>query len=108
MRSIEEQIGITEASAKGFRADVTAYMFFVMRNGGKLNYCSYEPLGRQLRRSSQHRSRSSSRIITKAKVRDEEQSRKYNTMVTEMKRNGYCDHCCNVVLKYSANNLWKD
>ena len=27
MRSIEEQIGITEASAKGFRADVTAYMF---------------------------------------------------------------------------------
>jgi serine protein kinase len=29
-------------------------------------------------------------------------------MVTEMKKNGYCDHCCNVVLKYAANNLWKD
>src|SRR5690606_11354402 len=44
MRSIEEQIGITEASAKGFRADVTAYMFFVIRNGGKLDYSCYEPL----------------------------------------------------------------
>ncbi|MDP4094844.1 MAG: serine protein kinase, partial [Bacillota bacterium] len=44
MRSIEEQIGITESAAKGFRADVTAYMFFVLRNGGKLDYSSYEPL----------------------------------------------------------------
>ena len=29
-------------------------------------------------------------------------------MVEEMKANGYCDHCCNVILKYAANNLWKD
>lgn len=108
MRSIEEQIGITEASAKGFRADVTAYMFFVMRNGGKLNYCSYEPLREAIEKKLTTSVKELSRIITKAKVRDEEQSRKYNTMVTEMKRNGYCDHCCNVVLKYSANNLWKD
>jgi len=108
MRSIEEQIGITEASAKGFRSDVTAYMFFVMRNGGKLNYCSYEPLKEAIEKKLTASVRELSRIITKAKVRDEEQNRKYNTMVAEMKRNGYCDHCCNVVLKYSANNLWKD
>jgi serine protein kinase len=108
MRSIEEQIGITEASAKGFRADVTAYMFFVMRNGGKLNYCSYEPLKEAIEKKLTASVRELSRIITKAKVRDEGQNRKYNTMVAEMKRNGYCDHCCNVVLKYSANNLWKD
>jgi serine protein kinase len=108
MRSIEEQIGITEASAKGFRADVTAYMFFMIRNGGKLNYCSYEPLREAIEKKLTASVKELSRIITKAKVRDEEQSRKYNTMVAEMKRNGYCDHCCNVVLKYSANNLWKD
>ena len=108
MRSIEEQIGITEASAKGFRADVTAYMFFVMRNGGKLDYCSYEPLKEAIEKKLTASVKELSRIITKAKVRDEEQNRKYNAMVAEMKRNGYCDHCCNVVLKYSANNLWKD
>lgn len=108
MRSIEEQIGITEASAKGFRADVTAYMFFVIRSGGKLDYSSYEPLKEAIEKKLTSSVKELSRIITRAKVRDEEQDRKYNTMVEEMKRNGYCDHCCNVVLKYGANNLWKD
>ena len=44
MRSIEEQLGITQAGAKGFRQDVTAYMFSIVRNGGKVDYSSYEPL----------------------------------------------------------------
>jgi len=108
MRSIEEQIGITEASAKGFRGDVTAYMFFVLRNGGKLDYNSYEPLKEAIEKKLTVSVKELSRIVTRAKVRDEEQDRKYNAMVEEMKRNGYCDHCCNVVLKYAANNLWKD
>ena len=108
MRSIEEQIGITEASAKGFRGDVTAYMFFTLRNGGKLDYKSYEPLKEAIEKKLATSVKELSRIVTKAKVRDEEQDRKYNAMVEEMKRNGYCDHCCNVVLKYGANNLWKD
>jgi len=108
MRSIEEQIGITEASAKGFRADVTAYMFYVLRNKGKLDYRSYEPLKEAIEKKLTASVRELSRIVTRAKVRDEDQNRKYNAMVEEMKRNGYCDHCCNVVLKYSANNLWKD
>lgn len=108
MRSIEEQIGITEASAKGFRGDVTAYMFFVLRNGGKLDYNSYEPLKEAIEKKLTASVKELSRIVTRAKVRDEEQDNKYNAMVEEMKRNGYCDHCCNVVLKYGANNLWKD
>jgi serine protein kinase len=29
-------------------------------------------------------------------------------MVEEMQKNGYCLHCCDVILKYAANNLWKD
>ena len=37
MRSIEEQIGISESSAKGFRADVTSYMFYIVRSGGKMD-----------------------------------------------------------------------
>ena len=49
-----------------------------------------------------------SRIITKTRVRDKEQNEKYDAMVEEMKNNGYCLHCCDVILKYAANNLWKD
>lgn len=108
LRSIEEQIGISETAVKGFRSDVTAYMFFVMRNGGTLDYTSYEPLKDAIEKKLTASVRDLSRIITQAKVRDKEQTQKYNTMVDEMKKNGYCDNCCNVILKYAANNLWKD
>lgn len=108
LRTIEEQIGITDSAAKGFRADVTAYMFFVLRNGGKLDYNSYEPLKEAIEKKLTASVRELSRIITSAKVRDKEQNEKYDAMVEEMKNNGYCDHCCNVILKYAANNLWKD
>lgn len=108
MKSIEEQIGISDTAVKGFRSDVTAYMFFVMRNGGVLDYTSYEPLKEAIEKKLTASVRDLSRIITQTKVRDKEQTQKYNTMVEEMKKNGYCDNCCNVILKYSANNLWKD
>ncbi|MGB7605501.1 MAG: PrkA family serine protein kinase [Lutisporaceae bacterium] len=108
MRSIEENIGVSESSAKGFRTDVTSYMFYVVRNGGKLDYTSYEPLKEAIEKKLTASVRELSRIITKSKVRDKEQDKKYNAMVEEMKSNGYCDCCCDVILKYAANNLWKD
>lgn len=108
LQSIEEQIGITGTAAKGFRQDVTAYMFYILRNGGVLDYNCYEPLKVAIEKKLTMSVRELSRVITQAKVRNKEQSEKFNSMVAEMKQNGYCDHCCNVVLKYAANNLWKD
>ena len=108
MRSIEEQIGVYAASAKGFRSDVTSYMFYIVRNGGGLDYTSYEPLKEAIEKKLTASVKDLSRIITKSKVRDREQAEKYDSMVEEMKRNGYCLHCCDVILKYAANNLWRD
>lgn len=108
MRSIEEQIGVSESSAKGFRTDVASYMFYVVRNGGTIDYTSYEPLREAIEKKLMASVKDLSRIITKSRVRDKEQESKYNVMVEEMKANGYCEHCCDVVLKYAANNLWKD
>lgn len=108
MRSIEEQIGVYAASAKGFRSDVTSYMFYIVRKGGKLDYTSYEPLKEAIEKKLTASVKDLSRIITKSKVRDKEQAEKYSSMVEEMKRNGYCLHCCDVILKYAANNLWRD
>lgn len=108
LRSIEEQIGISTTAAKGFRQDVTSYMFYTIRNGGKVDYSSYQPLKEAIDKKLTASVRELSRIITHSKVRDKEQNEKYNAMVEEMKNNGYCDHCCNVILKYAANNLWKD
>jgi serine protein kinase len=49
-----------------------------------------------------------SRVITKSRMRDEEQSEKYSTMVKNLLEHGYCPSCVDVILKYAANNLWKD
>ena len=49
-----------------------------------------------------------SRIVTKSRSRDESQTEKYNVMVENLLANGYCKNCVDVVLKYAANNLWKD
>lgn len=108
LQSIEEQIGISAAAAPGFRQDVTAYMFSVLRNGGVLDFRSYEPLKEAIENKLAASVKEISRIITKVKVRSREQDSKYEAMAGEMRRNGYCEHCCNVVLKYAANNLWKD
>ncbi|EOR20302.1 serine protein kinase [Clostridium sartagoforme AAU1] len=108
MRSIEEQIGVSENSCKGFRADVTSYMFYLIRNGSKIDYTSYEPLKEAIEKKLMASVKDLSRIITKSRVRDTEQAEKYNSMVEEMQNNGYCLHCCDVILKYAANNLWKD
>ncbi len=108
MRSIEEQLGITQSATRGFRQDVTAYMFSVIRSGGKIDYKCYEPLKEAIEKKLTASVRELSRVITQNKVRNQEQSKKYNAMVEEMNKNGYCDRCCNATLKYAANNLWKD
>lgn len=108
MRSIEEHIGVSESSCKGFRSDVTSYMFYLVRKGGKIDYKSYEPLKEAIEKKLTSSVKELSRVITKSRVRDKEQDEKYNAMVEQLKANGYCQHCCDVILKYAANNLWKD
>jgi serine protein kinase len=83
-------------------------MFSLLRNKRKIQFDSYEPLREAIEKKLIASVKELSRVVTQARVRDEEQNQKYNDMVEEMKRNGYCDHCCNVILRYAANNLWKD
>ena len=108
MKSIEEQIAIIGSVADGFRQEVIAYLWAANRRGEKIDYRSYEPLKEAIEKKLMTSVRDLSRIITKARTRDEEQSEKYNAMVKNLLDNGYCPSCVDVVLKYAANNLWKD
>lgn len=109
MESIEEQLGITGTAADGFRQDVTSFLFSLVRHGQKIDYRSYEPLKEAVEKKLLASVRDLSRIITKAKTRDQEQAKKYEAMIETMIRDyGYCEHCCEVVLKYAANHLWRD
>jgi serine protein kinase len=108
LKSIEEQIAIIGSAADGFRQEVIAYLWASSRRGEKVSYRSYEPLKEAIEKKLMTSVRDISRIITKARTRDEEQTDKYNAMVKNLLENGYCDNCVDVVLKYAANNLWKD
>src|SRR5712691_8901488 len=108
LKSIEEQIAIIGSAAEGFRQEVIAYLWAASRRGEKVSYRSYEPLKEAIEKKLMTSVRDISRIITKARTRDEEQTEKYGSMVKNLLENGYCESCVDVVLKYAANNLWKD
>jgi len=108
MKSIEEQIAIIGSAADGFRQEVIAYLWAANRRGEKIDYISYEPLKEAIEKKLITSVRDLSRVITKARTRDEEQSEKYSAMVKNLLDHGYCPNCVDVVLKYAANNLWKD
>ena len=36
------------------------------------------------------------------------QEKKYDLMVENLLENGYCESCVDIIIKYAANNLWKD
>ena len=108
MRSIEEHIGIIGSSADGFRQEVIAYLWSITRRDEKVGYECYEPLKEAIERKLMASVRDVSRIITKSRTRDEEQTRKYDRMVEQMVKNGYPMSCIDTILKYAANNLWKD
>lgn len=108
MRSIEEQIAIVGTACDGFRQEVIAYLWSVGRRGEKISYESYEPLKEAIEKKLMASVRDVSRIITKARTRDEDQGKRYDRMVEQLIKNGYPASCVDTILKYAANNLWKD
>lgn len=108
MKSIEEQIAIIGTAADGFRQEVIAYLWSAGRRGERITYESYEPLKEAIEKKLMTSVRDVSRIITKARTRDEEQSKKYDRMVEQLIKNGYPASVVDTILKYAANNLWKD
>ncbi|MCB0319775.1 MAG: hypothetical protein KDD60_02545, partial [Bdellovibrionales bacterium] len=108
MKSIEEQIAIIGTASDGFRQEVISYLWSVGRKGENISYESYEPLKEAIEKKLMTSVRDVSRIITKARTRDQEQSEKYSRMVEQLIQNGYPAACVDTILKYAANNLWKD
>lgn len=108
LQSIEEQIAIVGAAADGFRQEVIAYLWAASRRNEKISFNSYEPLKEAIEKKLTSSVREISRIITKARTRDEEQGEKYDALVKNLLDRGYNEFSAEIVLKYAANNLWKD
>ena len=108
LSSIEDQIGITGTAAEGFRQDVIAFLWSMTRKGSNIDYQSYEPLKEAIEKKLLTSVRDLSRIVTRARTRDKQQKEKYDMMVQQLLENGYCESCVDTILKYAANNLWRD
>ena len=108
LKSVEEQIAVIGSSVQGFRQDVMSYLWAKSRRGERVSYKSYEPLKEAIERKLMSSVREMSRVITKARTRDEEQIKKYGDLVKGLLERGYSEYSAEVVLKYAANNLWKD
>jgi len=109
MASIEEQIGITGSARENFRVDITAFMFSKLRRGEKVDWQSYAPLKEAIESKLTSSVKQISRIITKSKSRDKKQQGKYNEMVyTLIEEYGYDENSAEEVIKFAANNLWRD
>jgi len=109
MKSIEENIGITGSARDGFRADVTTYMFTLLRSGEKMSWKAYGPLKEAIENKLMASVKDMSRIVTKSKSRDNKQKKKYNEMVeTLINDYGYNEDSAEEVIKFAANNLWRD
>ena len=109
MKSIEEMIGVVGSARDGFRSDVTAYMFAKMRRGEKVEYKTYTPLKEAIESKLTSSVKEISRIVTKSKSRDKKQQGKYNEMVkTLIDEYGYNENSAEEVIKFAANNLWRD
>ena len=108
LKSIEEQIAIIGPAADGFRQEVIAYLWAATRRGEKIDYASYEPLKEAIEKKLMNSVRDISRIITKARTRDDEQRQKYDSMVENLMGQGYNEDSIDTILKYASNHLWKD
>jgi serine protein kinase len=108
LKSIEEQIAIIGPAADGFRQEVIAYLWSATRRGETVSYRSYEPLKEAIEKKLMNSVRDISRIITKARTRDEQQRQKYDAMVENLMGQGYTEDSIDTILKYAANHLWKD
>jgi serine protein kinase len=108
LKSIEEHIAIVGSACDGFRQEVMAYLWACSRRDEKVTHRSYEPLKEAIEKKLMGSVRDLTRIVTKSRTRDEEQRNKYDDLVKSLLERGYNEYSAEVVLKYAANNLWKD
>ena len=106
MRSIEEQIGITENAKRSFREEILIRISSLARKGLTFEYTSHERLKEAIEKKLFADLRDVVKITTSARTPDKEQLRKINEVVNRlMTEHGYCHVCANEILRYTGSLL---
>ena len=106
MRSIEEQIGITENAKRSFREEILIRISSLARRGQTFDYTSHERLKEAIEKKLFADLRDVVKITTSTRTPDKEQLRKINEVVNRlMAEHGYCHICANEILRYTGSLL---
>jgi serine protein kinase len=106
MRSIEEQIGVTENAKKSFREEILIRISSLARRGLTFEYTSHERLKEAIEKKLFADLRDVVKITTSTRTPDKEQLRKINDVVNRlMTEHGYCHVCANEILRYTGSLL---
>jgi serine protein kinase len=106
MRSIEEQIGVTETAKKAFREEILIRISSLARRGMRFEYKSHERLKEAIEKKLFSDLKDVVKITTSTKTPDAEQLRKINDVIERLvAQEGYCVVCANELLKYVGTLL---
>jgi serine protein kinase len=106
MRSIEEQIGVSENAKREFREGIMRSVASVARRGGSFGVGSDERLKEALEKKLFADLKDVVKITTSTKTPDAEQLKKINEVVERLvDTQGYCPICANELLKYVGTLL---
>ncbi|MDX8045644.1 PrkA family serine protein kinase [Gracilibacillus sp. S3-1-1] len=106
MRSIEEQIGISENAKKAFREEILIRISAYARKGKKFDYQSHERLREAIQKKLFADLKDIVKITTSTKTPDEQQLKKMNEVVaTLVEEYGYTSQSANDLLKYVGSLL---
>jgi serine protein kinase len=106
MRSIEEQIGISENAKKAFREEILIRMSSFQRKGKKFEYNTHERLREAIEKKLFADLKDIVKITTSSKTPDEQQLKRINEVTARLiEDNGYCPVCANELLRYVGSLL---
>lgn len=106
MRSIEEQIGVSENAKKSFREEILIRLSSYARQGKKFDYACHERLRDAIEKKLFADLKDVVKITTSTKTPDENQLKKVNEVTARLiDEFGYCSICANELLKYVGSLL---
>ncbi len=106
MRSIEEQISVSENAKRSFREEILIRISSLARKGLTFDYTSHERLKEAIEKKLFADLRDVVKITTSTRTPDKDQLRKINEVVNRlMTEHGYCHVCANEILRYTGSLL---
>ena len=106
MRSIEEQIGVSENSKRSFREEILIRISSLARKGLNFDYTSHERLKEAIERKLFADLRDVVKITTSTRTPDKDQLRRINEVINRLvAEHGYTPESANELLRYTGSLL---